>query len=231
MATEEENEQLLGFLVEEYRVGDKVLLVGDFNAPEVDWEAECAPNGSFGDRLLNFFYDLALTQQVKQPTRARVGQLPSVLDLVVTKGFNDIENLKVDAPWGKSDHATLNFSVRMETSLPPVKYRRHLQGLSEPELVTSAGCMDWARGLTNLEELWCVLKDNLINLLDRFAPVRRIRMKGRPPWCRARLIKATKAKSGARKDYLRAPGHRRWLQYRKARKNISASPTRISRRL
>ena len=42
-------------------------------------------------------------------TRFRCGQKPSLLDLVITNEKHFIDNIDIKAPFGKSDHATLEF--------------------------------------------------------------------------------------------------------------------------
>jgi hypothetical protein len=217
-STEEEDDRLLVELSSACRFHGKILIVGDFNAPEIDWVTETAPPSSFGERLLISHYELALTQHVRVPTRARGEQAPSILDLVFTKGPNDINKLNLAAPWGKSDHATLSINLCIAAPTLPTKVRRFIRGLEDPALTSVAAEMNWGTNNTTVEELWTVIKSNLNQLLDRFAPLKRIRVRGRPPWCRAKVIKAKKRKGKAWKCYLLTSSHREWLGYRKARK-------------
>jgi hypothetical protein len=117
--------------------------------------------------------------------------------------------LDLCAPWGKSDHSTLHLIVTPVVPKPPVKYRRFLGGLKTPEVLTNAAAMSWAPGEYDIEILWKIVKSNLLTLLDKFAPIRRVRTRGRPPWCKAKVVRAYKQKSKMWNEYLRAPGHRR----------------------
>ena len=51
--------------------------------------------------------DSYLIQHVMQPTGGRGTNEPSALDLKFTAGEQDIENMEVQAPLGKSDHAVI----------------------------------------------------------------------------------------------------------------------------
>nr|VZI50477.1 unnamed protein product [Spirometra erinaceieuropaei] len=72
-----------------------VLIMGDFNAPLINWSSlyargtELAFDRHFLDMALRSF----LTQHVLFPTRAREGQQSNCLDLVLTKSMHSIDEL------------------------------------------------------------------------------------------------------------------------------------------
>ena len=79
---------------------DRVLLMGDFNFPGVDWvTGDCqgtSPEGAmFVDCLEDNFYE----QYVKEPTRG-----DNILDLVITNEYGLIGDLCVEAGLASSDH-------------------------------------------------------------------------------------------------------------------------------
>ncbi|KER24458.1 hypothetical protein T265_07885 [Opisthorchis viverrini] len=63
-----------------------LLLVGDFNAPKASWiELQRVESGGrFSATLFEVVQQSAWTQHVVAPTRYRAGQLPSLLDLIIT---------------------------------------------------------------------------------------------------------------------------------------------------
>ena len=61
--------------------------------------------------LLNVIQDLFLFQHVKSPTRYRLGQLPSTLDLILTNEEHMLSNLEYTLGLGKSDHECLKFKL------------------------------------------------------------------------------------------------------------------------
>ncbi len=62
------------------------IIVGDFNAPHIDWDSimPLQPN-SFEAELIDVVDDLMLHQHVSTPTCIRIGQNASMLDLHLTK--------------------------------------------------------------------------------------------------------------------------------------------------
>ncbi len=77
---------------------DNILLVGDFNLRDINWEtweASTAPSKQFLETL----EENDLTQLVDKPTRGN-----NIIDLVIT-GLNSIvDNVTVEEPFSTSDH-------------------------------------------------------------------------------------------------------------------------------
>ncbi len=73
------------------------LILGDFNAPAIDWQARsCLAIGSFSDHLFEFAEMGHLFQGITFPTRFRAGTSPSVLDLAffsVSDAFSNVSRL------------------------------------------------------------------------------------------------------------------------------------------
>ncbi|KER20391.1 hypothetical protein T265_11061 [Opisthorchis viverrini] len=57
--------------------------------------------------LLEVVQQSAWTQHVAAPTRYRAGQLPSLLDLVITNERHFVDQVTINAPLGHSDHCQL----------------------------------------------------------------------------------------------------------------------------
>ena len=84
------------------------LVVGDLNYRSINWESSTAVEQQAED-FLNTCNDYFLHQHVRNPTRVRHDQQPSLLDIVLTKNEDDITNLRHLGPLGKSDHSALTF--------------------------------------------------------------------------------------------------------------------------
>ena len=107
------NDQLLHLLEEATTLAGKshVLIMGDFNYPEINFGA-FEVHGPYNSEAARFFdatQDLFLHQHVQDYTRFRMGQNPSLLDYIFTDEENQIDNLTYQAPVGKSDHCCLQF--------------------------------------------------------------------------------------------------------------------------
>ena len=74
---------------------NRVLLMGDFNIRQINWEEDIAVGtlNSLQSRFFECIKDCFLYQHVYAPTRFR-GEQESTLDLVFTKEEEDVENVK-----------------------------------------------------------------------------------------------------------------------------------------
>ena len=65
--------------------------------------------------------DSYLYQHIKEPTRQRGGDKPSVLDLIFTNEENTVTDIEICAPIGASDHSVINFNLNCKApEQPPV---------------------------------------------------------------------------------------------------------------
>ena len=96
-----------------------LLVMGDFNMPEIDYN-DYSVIGSdffFPMRFFLLSQDLFLIQHVFEATRYRGDQTPSKQDYVFTNEENLIENFNYIAPLGLCDHIGLQwkFTCRVST--------------------------------------------------------------------------------------------------------------------
>ena len=106
-STSDNNEKLLQLI--SYFCGldsCKLVILGDFNLPDIDWTDQSAES-KYSNDLLNSLNDNFLIQKVDSATRARGRDKQHILDLVIS---NDefISKIEYLSPLGCSDHAVLN---------------------------------------------------------------------------------------------------------------------------
>ena len=110
-SSEENNSKLLELLAlaKQQAKITHLLVMGDFNMPEIDYNdySVAGSDFSFPMRFFDLSQDLFLIQHVSEATKFRGDQTPSKLDYVFTNEENLIENLKYIAPLGLSDHIGL----------------------------------------------------------------------------------------------------------------------------
>lgn len=212
-----ENESLLEFIGTQVRTNGRFLLLGDFNAPEINWQEERAAKGTFGHNLLACIHRHTLIQQVETPTRWREGQTPSLLDLVITRGQNDVCKMKTEAPLGRSDHGVLAFNLVVKNSTPPDKFRRAYGKINQSYLIENAKLLNWDVSKdAPVQAQWATIRDNLLALTDMVAPLKKVRRMGNLPWWTSQVIKAQSRKTRAWGRYKHTRGHLRYLQYKAA---------------
>ena len=86
-----------------------IIIVGDFNHPTIKWDE--LHTQKEGLNFLNLTVDCFLTQHVSEPTRGR-----NILDLVLSKPEQLIEEVTITEPLGTSDHDTVDFKVPVRTN-------------------------------------------------------------------------------------------------------------------
>ena len=96
-----------------YNINPSVVIAGDFNYKEIDWENDYAPpdkqNQSF---FITGLQDCFLDQHVTEPTRYRENEIPSLLDLILSSEEDLVRDLEYLPPLGESDHICMRFNVR-----------------------------------------------------------------------------------------------------------------------
>ena len=160
-----------------------LLVAGDFNVPGIDWENyySPAPAGHGSHVLLEAIQDALLFQHVRQPTRYRQGNTPHILDLVLSIEEHMVRPLQYLPGIGHSDHIVLKFELECYSrqaarSRPRLDYNRG----NYDELAESLGEVDWS--VTNvMDTQGChdYLKENMSQLVSRFVPLSRARLKKR----------------------------------------------------
>lgn len=82
----------------------QVVIMGDFNFPNIDWDTY--DSDSHGEDFRDLIFDNFLFQHVKQPTREN-----NVLDLVITSEEEMVEDLAVIDKLGNSDHDAVTWKL------------------------------------------------------------------------------------------------------------------------
>ena len=86
-----------------------IIIAGDFNHPTIKWDE--LHTRKEGQNFLNLTLDCFLTQHVTEPTRGR-----NLLDLVMSKPEQLIEEVKITLPLETSDHDSVEFIVPVRTN-------------------------------------------------------------------------------------------------------------------
>ena len=94
-----------------------ILISGDFNMPNIDWENKFspAPPTDISHKFLEALDDCFLSQHVTEPTRFRPGETPHTLDLIFSNEEGMVRNLCYESGLGKSDHVVLRFDLACYT--------------------------------------------------------------------------------------------------------------------
>ncbi|CAG2209849.1 unnamed protein product [Mytilus edulis] len=114
-SSEEQHKALNDLLVKISKLEDSyshVLLTGDFNFPDINWETWSAKD-NISTNFLECIRDCYYQQMVDKPTRYRINQEPSLLDLILVNDKNFIQNIEYQDPIGHSDHNVLVLTLNV----------------------------------------------------------------------------------------------------------------------
>ncbi|KAJ7412608.1 rna-directed dna polymerase from mobile element jockey-like [Pitangus sulphuratus] len=103
------HEQVESLWLQEALHSQALILLGDFNYPNVYWESS-TESCRQSRRLLECMEDNFLSQVIESPTRGNV-----ILDLLVTNASQLIGDIKIGGSLGCSDHALVEFAVLRDT--------------------------------------------------------------------------------------------------------------------
>ena len=213
---------------------NSLIIVGDFNFPDVDWENYHSTH-AIDQYFLEMLSNLGLAQLVDKPTHIA----GNTLDLLLTDNTHIVGNLKVNDHWNicKSNHHTITFNIKLRADKKKIakreiyNFKRATWDLINEELLA----VNWDLVLTSnsIEESWNKFKSILFSNVDKYIPKIKISNSSQPPWfdsetyhlCREkeRFHSNTKRPNSSPEDYARFSERRRAfknLTQQKMRDNI-----------
>ncbi|KAJ3662573.1 hypothetical protein Zmor_006915 [Zophobas morio] len=190
-----------------------LIIFGDFNFPNISWQnVQSQTNDDSTAQFIDMLHETNLTQLVAAPTRFRVGQEPSLLDLVLTNDPNLLGEIRHCAPIGISDHCVIETTLQYHSSsLQKHHFRKHskinFEGLNSDLTNT-----DWTSlySTSCCTEAWNIFRNVLCDLVSRHTTTYKVKCNRTKPWITQTFIKRAKIKnklwnkyrmSGAQEDY------------------------------
>lgn len=171
---------------------DRILLVGDFNLPGVDWENPLSSPGL--STHVSYLCDIMLShdmhQIVTQPTRVH-GSSNSILDLVFVSRI--IDNFTVNVIQGISDHFIVDFSCTVQNlqsprpRAKPIFVKNFSRAQDESVLDHLDLCLSRFHG-SDAAELWDKFKNMCLYCLDNFIPNKVKRVRKTTPWITREIL-------------------------------------------
>ena len=230
-STDLEDQELIAALDLLVQRSGKLYIVGDFNLPDINWVTGSCIQGNVGDNYIRWMNARALYQHVTFDTRFRNGQMPSLLDLIISKSEQDVTSLTSHPPIGKSDHLLIEAEIRIKPPKRKVKMTRNFGRMDINNLRSRALGLNWQLRETSVEVegLWANIKQNLLNLQDEFAPLKYRGHKGKPPWWRAAVTRAIKRRDRSWRSFQKAGSQIAWVRYAQLR-NTAVSLIREKKR-
>ena len=185
------NDNLLCDLIREVR-GKPLLLMGDFNFPDVDWSLSLA-SSTASQQFVDCIDEAFISQHVNQATRKN-----SVLDLVFTSEPDMIDTVSVLSNLGSSDHNILQWTVQLR---PVISVFSHpcldFSKADFPAMRQALDSIDWSNTLQgDTNQQWITFTSMLRTLEAKFIPLKKPNNKHpkKAPWMSFKAVKLVNKK-------------------------------------
>ena len=198
-----------------------ILLAGDFNCPDIDWDSLSVRPGAqdreIQQALLDLSIEQGLTQIHEQPTRQ-----DNILDLVFTNNPSLVKSSN-SIP-GISDHSmvvTDSYSKPYYNKQKPRKVflyaKANWDKIKDEMLKMSATLLDkFNEGNSQVQELWEYFKNSVNSVMEENIPSKTFRNNNSLPWFDKKLKRLVRRKT---RLYNQAKKTHQWSDYRKFQKH------------
>lgn len=207
----------------------RILLFGDFNYPNIDWQnivtstLSChAEAKNFLDVCLNF----NLTQLVAQPTRVTRGSA-NILDLILTNSPENLLSITYlpEISDHKVIHALFSFTStkKQTTNKTIVLYDKGNYSAISEDLSNSFNQYESTFHTRSVHDNWLIFKDKVNHLSDMFIPKITFQTNRNKPWFSRHLKKLENKKKRLFRTAKRNGKPTAWQKYIEAEKSYLLS--------
>ena len=204
--THDSVQQLISTMKEACDYGaSHLMIVGDFNLPQIDWENESSsapdthPSHCFIECVQNCF----LYQHVRQPTRNRMGEVPSVLDVIFTNEQGMVTNVEYLPGSGSSDHVVLKLSLICYSGVRTLPFAQRTR-IDYEKLKTTLASVNWTpMTAMNMENAYSFFKEKMSYSVDMCSHPSSTKSKTKNLYMNGRAIQLKKRKAHLWKHYTR----------------------------
>jgi len=173
-----------------------VLILGDFNYPEINWSSHTTSSTACGDTddFLKTVEDCFYTEHVQTPTRD-----DSILDLVLTRDPDLVSNVQVLYNFGSSDHSMIVCTVHSEHKL--FENSRMICDYCKGDYASIRNVLsetNWDHLLKGL------VKQLLLDLESEFIPLKEVRNSScskKPIWMAHKALRCVRRKGKVFRKY------------------------------
>ena len=143
------------------------LIMGDFNYRSIDWNSwtTTSSDSSSDSKFIESARDGFYYQHILEPTRGRIGQKPSCIDLVFTNENKMINTVQYLSPLGKSDHCVIQFDFSCYTNQESNTKVRYIYDKGDYPTIKEYLSRDWEHEFSEVkhdpEQQWDILLNHL----------------------------------------------------------------------
>ena len=206
---------------------NNVILTGDFNAPDVNWDNPLDQDDltTASKRLLEVLDDNDLIQFVKEPTR-RQGTTQNILDLVLSNNKDIIGGVKVID--GISDHDIVLFTVKTSCQRKRnVKRKVYIKKKAdstrikqELQTLITTQHQEFNSSNVSVDKMWADFEGNIRRIMDTCIPHKMSSSRYNLPWFNRLLKRKTRIKQRLYNKAKKSGNPAHWNEFRAARKRL-----------
>ena len=211
-------------IIHKHRKMPALLLAGDFNLPDIDWDNIITSNPrthAVHSHFLNFVNGCSLFQMSKEPTRPASG---NILDLILTT-LPDIVNNTQTKP-GISDHDLIMFDINMRPKVQRKAVRKIYQYDKANKEDIKKRCSEMTSQYferspdeASVEENWHFLKSNILSIMS-YIPHRNSKSKVSHPYISKKIIREMDKRDKLYKKATRTKTPPDWETYKMKRNSV-----------
>ncbi|CAM1307199.1 ARSA (predicted) [Pycnogonum litorale] len=175
-----------------------LLLLGDFNYPQINWRQERCTSGPTHPAT-SFFkttQDAYLIQHQMEPTRCREGEKANTVDLIFTNRNDMINEITTTAGLGKSDHHTIIVNFTFEHEVPRQTTRHNFRKTNMEKLREELESPNWDEKLRGLdvEETWQLIKNEINGAIEISTPKTKVPNRRGKEWMDEKTLEVVRKK-------------------------------------
>ena len=168
-------QKLLEYLSETMQSTEEVILLGDFNAPDINW-SNLSGSSDFSSNLCDLIFQHNYVQQVDHPTHIH----GNIFDLINTSSESSVSDINSTVEFNqtiKSDHYIISFKLHQSSPTPPTSkdpvyifdyHKGDYEGLNNFLIsIDFSICYQ----SNNVEFIWSFIKSTLCKAIREFIPL------------------------------------------------------------
>lgn len=214
-------------IISQHRIGS-VMLLGDFNAPGIDWDKCVPPTTSpvVFHRLCEIIQYHSLEQMIRKPTR-----FDAILDLVLTNSPHSVSNLNSGPGLSTSDHNAVEFIVSCQQHRK-VQHAKVIYNYNQADFDVfreALGRIPWETvflSIYDIDEVWGKWISLFKMSVQAVIPTKRLKRRNRLPWMNGEIRKQIRSKRHLWKVAKHNGSPLAWSKYKKLRNWLKSEISR-----
>ena len=199
----------------------KVILVGNFNLPHINW-SDGTGVSTIDNKFLNGFAEYGIVQCIHSSTHNK----GSILYILPSKSKNYVCNVKVlnDKSYRYSDYHPITFDIKTKCIRHNLLKRKmyNFNRADWPSIKSELDSVNWAIAMDTIEPdiSWMNFKIILNNIINKFVPLVNIKTEFKSPWFDSECYRKCKEKEKLHKKFKNSKSLNNEIKFKVCRKEF-----------